>query len=206
MPSSERREMTPLYTFARIVMGIVFALIYPLRAHDRHKLDRDAPFIIVSNHGSMLDPLAIAVKCPRHEIRFLGKKELTKHPVVRWLVKHLHMITLDRHMTDITAMRSALDVLKQGRVVGIFPEGTRRKPENAMQELESGVSLLALRARVPLIPVYLKGQFRPFRTVHMHVGDPIPYEDLLEKGINRGTCDMLTERIAQHTLSLGADA
>lgn len=200
---SEERELSPFYTFARLILSALFALIYPVRAHGRERLDRDAPFIIVSNHSSMLDPLAIAVKCPKHEIRFLGKKELTRNAAVRWLVRHLHMITLDRHMTDMAAMRAALQVLKDGHVLGIFPEGTRRKPEQAMQALESGVSLIALRARVPLIPVYLKGRFRPFRVMHLYVGEPIAYDDLLAGGINRASCDALTGRIADATLSLG---
>lgn len=203
MTANKKRERSPVYSFARFVMGIVFALVYPLRSHNRDRLDREAPFIIVANHSSMLDPLAIAVTCKRYEIRFLGKKELTKHPVVRWLVRHLHMITLDRHTTDIAAMRAAFDVLKQGDVVGIFPEGARRSPEDAMQELETGVSLLALRSRAPLIPVYLKGRFRPFQTVHLYVGDPIDYRDLLAGGVNRATCDALTNRIAEAVLSLG---
>lgn len=203
--TTQRAERSPFYTFARIVMGIVFALIYPVRAHNKERMDRDAPFIIVSSHSSMLDPMAIAVKCKRHEIRFLGKKELTQHPVVRWVVNHLHMITLDRHATDIGAIRAALDVLKQGHVVGIFPEGGRRKPENAMKDLENGVSLLTLRAKVPLIPVHFRGPFKPFRTVHMYVGEPIAYGDLLESGINRATCDALTDRIAQTMLSLGSE-
>jgi len=61
MSDVNRQERTPFYTFARIVLGVFFALIYPVRTHNREKLDQDAPFIIVSNHGSMLDPLAISV-------------------------------------------------------------------------------------------------------------------------------------------------
>lgn len=204
MPSSQSGEITPLYVFARFVMRLVFAFLYPVRAHDTHRLNADAPFIIVANHGSMLDPLAIAVYCSRHEIRYLGKKELTRNPIVRWFVSHLHMITLDRHMTDIAAMRAALAVLKQGRVVGIFPEGTRRKPDEQMQRLETGVSLLALRAAVPIVPVYIKGKFRPFGKVDLYVGDAIAYDDLLVQGITRVTCDALTERIAKTILSLGS--
>ncbi|MGI6655102.1 MAG: lysophospholipid acyltransferase family protein [Christensenellales bacterium] len=203
MSDVNRRDRTPFYSFARIVLGVFFALIYPVRAHNREKLDQDAPFIIVSNHGSMLDPLAISVKCKRHEIRWLGKKELTTHPVVRWLVTHLHMITLDRHMTDLAAMRTALQVLKQGHVLGIFPEGTRRKPEETMQMLEPGVSLLALRAQVPLVPVLIKGTFRPFRRVDLYVGDAIAYDDLLDSGMDRDTRDKLTVRIAEAVLALG---
>lgn len=189
-------ERTPLYTFARLVMKAVFAVIYPLKAYNREQLDRDAPFIIVANHSSMLDPLAIAVHCRRYEIRFMGKKELTKNPVLAWIVRRLHMFTVDRHTTDIKAMRAAVDTLRKGHVLGIFPEGTRRPPEALMDSVESGVSLIALRANVPLIPVYIDGRISAFRRNRLVVGEPIVFDDILAQGVNRASCDALTARIA----------
>ena len=72
-----------------------------------------------------------------------------------------------------------------------------------MQMLEPGVSLLALRARVPLVPVLLKGTFHPFRRVDLYVGDAIAYDDLLDSGMDRDTRDKLTVRIAEAVLALG---
>ncbi len=73
---------------------------------------------------------------------------------------HLHMIPVDRHHSDMEAMRACLRVTKAGGVLGIFPEGTRHK-EGIMEHIESGVALIALRSGVPLIPRVHRRQTAP---------------------------------------------
>ena len=78
----------------------------------------------------------------------------------------------------------------------IFPEGTRHH-EGQMEQIENGTSLIVMRGKAPLIPVYLDKPLKLFRRVNARVGDPIEYGDLLEKGINTETCAELNERMRQ---------
>jgi len=87
-----------------------------------------------------------------------------------------------------------MKVTRDGEILGIFPEGTRHH-NGVMEELESGVGLIALRSRVPLIPLYITGKLKLFRRLHVYVGEPIVTEDLREQGVNKETCDMLLKRI-----------
>lgn len=194
---AEKTERTPLYTFARGVFGLLFHTLMPLRYHGREKLDRqDAPYILISNHRSAIDPFVLAVPVRRYEIRFIGKREITGHKIVEWAVKQLHMIPVTRGATDMGAMRACMQALKDGRVLGIFPEGTRHQPE-MMQTVESGTAMIALRAGVPVVPVYIHGKVGFLRRTHVYVGEPLEMADIKAQGMSNDTIQQLCNRIRQ---------
>lgn len=182
------------YFFARGLLTVFCFLFYPCKLVNKEGANIKAPLMIIANHQSMMDPLLLAVKLRGHVIHFIGKRELTKIKPLKWIVEHLHMIAVSRHASDLTAMRAAGAVLRDGQVLGIFPEGRRRQGV-PMEEMESGVSILALRHRVPLLPVYIHGRPRPFRRVTMTVLPAIDYGDLLEGGIDKAVADQLSKRI-----------
>ena len=180
---SEKRESTPIYSKGCVIIRGLFKTILPVTYHNPTGMDREGPYILLANHQSWMDPVIIAVGCRAHEIRFVGKKEITKNKALAWLVNKLHMITVDRHNTDMQAMRLCNQVLKEGKVLGIFPEGTRHLPD-LMSEVETGAAVLAMRAKVPVLPVYISGKLRLFRRIHVYVGEPMEYLDLLADGMN----------------------
>ena len=185
-----------LYAIAKPIVGLLLKTILPVKFHNRERLAQDPPYIVIANHSSMLDPVIIGVGVIGHQVRFIGKKELTKNKLAAWLFKQLRMIPVDRHNSDMEAMRACMRVTKEGGILGIFPEGTRHH-EGLMTEMESGIGLIALRSRVPLIPVYITGKLKLFRRLHVYVGEAIPTEDLREEGVNRETCEKLMQRITQ---------
>ncbi len=169
---SEKSRHTFWYSLARAVGFILTHSIYPAVYHGRKRFfSLEGPYILAANHQSFLDVFILALVCPR-EIRFLGKIELTRSRVGRYLLGQLHMITVSRHESDIAAMRKCSKVLREGHVLGIFPEGTRHL-EEMMSSVEDGISLLALRENVPIMPVYIHGKPRPFRPVHVITGDAV---------------------------------
>ncbi len=185
------------YPFAKVILTIFSAIFYPCKLENKEAADIPGPFILMCNHQSMMDPVLLAVKLNQHVIHFIGKRELTKYKPLKWIVEHLHMIAVSRHQSDLSAMRAAGAVLKEGKVLGIFPEGKRNRTGPSMEEIETGVSVLALRHKVPLLPVYIAGRPSPFRRTKMIVTSPIAYEDLMERGIDKETADELNERIRQ---------
>ncbi|MBQ8555797.1 MAG: 1-acyl-sn-glycerol-3-phosphate acyltransferase [Clostridia bacterium] len=183
-----------LYTIAYPIAKLLLKTVLPVRYHDAERLDVDAPFIVMGNHESMLDPVIAAMPVKRYQIRFLGKKELWKNPIVAKAFTSMKMIPVDRHNTDMEAMRACMKVTREGNILGIFPEGTRYH-KGLMEELESGVALIALRSRVPLIPIYITGKLKLFRKTDVYVGEPIPMDDLREQGVNKESCEALLARI-----------
>ena len=193
--AAPKRERTAIYTLARIIFGFLFHTIFPLRFHNAQIVEEmQPPDIIMANHRSFADPMALAIKVKRYEIRFIGKRELAHGRLKSWLFSGLHMILVSRHATDMAAMRQCMQTLKEGHILGIFPEGTRHQPE-MMQEVESGTAIIALRARVPLLPVYIDGKIRPFHITHIYYGKPMELDDLYAQGVNNDTAHQLCQRI-----------
>lgn len=185
---------TPMYKVAFGLASFLFRTLLPVKVHGQEEAMMDAPYILIANHQHMMDPLIIGWPCCRYHIRFMGKKELAKNPIAKWLFDRLLMITVDRHHTDMGAIRSALKVLREGHVLGIFPEGTRHK-EGVMENLESGIAMLALMGKVKLLPAYVSGKPRLFRPIHLYYGKPISLKDIAAKGVNKESCDEVLERI-----------
>jgi 1-acyl-sn-glycerol-3-phosphate acyltransferase len=82
------------------------------------------------------------------------------------------------------------------KILLIFPEGTRHH-EGQMEQIENGASLIAMRTRAPIIPMYIDRKLSFFKVTRMYVGEPIAYDDLLEKGINAETCEEMNERFRE---------
>lgn len=193
------------FVIGRVIFAIYFHILCFLRVTGREKLDvQDAPYILIGNHTTLADPIIAAYLVRHYEVNFLGKKELAEIPLVGRLLMHMHMIPVNRHNSDMEAMRACLKVTRAGGVLGIFPEGTRHV-DGVMEHVESGVALIALRSGVPLIPVYIDGKPRLFRRLNVRVGDAIPMDDLRQQGVNKETCQVLLERITAAYRTLTAE-
>ncbi len=188
-------KFTPMYVAARVAAALLFHTIFPVKWHHVERAQMDAPYLLLGNHNCMLDPLIIGLPVYRYHIRYLGKRELVRYKPLKWLFDKLRMIPVDRHNMDMAAMRACLKTLREGHVLGIFPEGTRHK-QGVMQDMESGVSLMALRAGVRLLPAYISGKPRLFRSVHVYYGEPLSIRDIAGSGVNKEACDEVMKRVA----------
>lgn len=196
MENNKTKKRNKAYAFVQFLANVLSHTIMPVTFHNREQLNMDAPYILIANHQSMLDPLYISYACKKHEIRWLGKKEIAKMPVICWFAKKMNMIHVDRHNTDMAAMRQCMGAVKNGEVLGIFPEGTRHQPD-LMHEVESGTAFIALRAGVPLLPVYTTRRISFFRRAHTYVGQPMDISDLKAQGMNTETVETLCKRIQE---------
>lgn len=195
MSDKAHQERTPVYQVLIRIVRVIAAVIFPMRFHDRARVDAlNAPYIIIGNHKSFMDPIAVALGVRHDEIHFVGKKELGKYKPVDWLFNKLHAIMIGRGETDMAAMRKCMQTLKDGHVLGIFPEGTRHQKE-MMEHVESGAALIALRSKVPVIPVYIHGKIRPFHVNHIYFGEVMDLSDLYQEGINSESVKTLCDRI-----------
>ena len=200
----KKSDKSLIYSIMVPIVGVLFKTILPVKYHGlEHITSLDAPYIMMGNHTTMLDPFMMALAVPKQQIRFIGKKELWKFPPFAWFANSINAIPVDRHNTDMEAMRSCMRVTREGHVLGIFPEGTRHH-KGLMTELESGVAMIALRSKVPLVPVYIAGKLGFFRKLHVYVGQPIMMDDLRAEGINTQTCQALLGRITETYAALDA--
>ena len=201
-PVSDRRSL--IYEFLRVLSWIVFHTVMPVKCHHRERLNEEAPYILIANHQHALDPLAMAVFIPGRQICFLGKKELGKNRLANRLLTSAHVILVGRGETDMAAMRNCMKAMRMKKILLIFPEGTRHH-KGQMEEIQNGTSLIALRSGVPIVPIYIDRKLGVFRRTNLYVGEPIPYGDLLEKGINADTCEEMNERFRERFRKMIAD-
>ena len=164
------------YYFFRALVIPLLHLLFPFRVTGRENIPSEGAAILCSNHVCMLDPLFIAVATRRY-IRYISKKELFDNKFLGWFFRHLGMFPVARGGTDMTAMRTMMAVLKEGGVLGIFPQGHRYRMDDN-RTLETGTAVIALRARVPVIPIHVRGPVRLFRMNEIHIGAPVPLDDL----------------------------
>ena len=185
-----------LYEITRVLAHIVFHTVMPVKFHHRERLMQDPPFVLIANHRHALDPVAMAMGIPKKQIVFLAKKELAKSKPVQHILTRLHCILVDRHNTDMEAMRACMKAVKMNKILLIFPEGTRHH-EGQMEQIETGTALIAMRSKAPVIPIYIDRKMGFFKVTNLYVGEPIPYDDLLAEGINTETCEQMNERMRE---------
>ena len=172
---------------------VVTKLLFFVRIEGKENLP-EGGCIIMGNHIAWLDPFLLAMCARDREIRFMGKKELWGNRFFAWIAKQVRGIPVDRGNADMASIRMSMTVLKAGYTLGIFPEGTRSKGEG-MLPLQGGASLLALRSKSAVVPVYIDGDYKLFKQMVVRVGKPVDMDDLIAGRINKDTCDALTERI-----------
>jgi 1-acyl-sn-glycerol-3-phosphate acyltransferase len=118
-------------------------------------IPKHGPFILASNHISYLDPMVLPVTCSR-KMAFVAKEQLFQKKGLGFILKHLGAFPIRRQSSDIKAIRQILKCLKQGRPVLIFPEGTR-KAKNQNQDVQSGIGMIAVKTKLPVVPVRVDG-------------------------------------------------
>jgi 1-acyl-sn-glycerol-3-phosphate acyltransferase len=129
-------------------------LYFPFTAHHTSKIPRQGAFILASNHISNLDPVVLGI-CSVRRLNFMAKIELFKG-ALGFVLTRLGSFPVKRGGSDFGALKEALKRLKNGRVILIFVEGTRRIG-NAPSKAQAGVGFLAMKSGVPIVPVFLKG-------------------------------------------------
>jgi len=121
-------------------------------------LPAKGPAILVCNHTSSLDPVLLQAAVPR-VITWMMAREYNNVFGVQWFLNAIEPILVERSGRDMAATRAALRALKDGKILGLFPEG-RIERTTALEEFQTGVALLALKSRAPVYPAYLDGSQR----------------------------------------------
>ena len=148
-----------LYAITRCYSG----LFLDWRANKACPFPRDGGAIILANHSSPVDPMLLwmnhASYWPEHHIRvpeFLMAREYYEQPgFIGWISRTLHSIPVDRDGRDTAAVRESLRRLKAGKLVGIFPEGGINPHPDRLRPGRPGLAWMALKARVPVFPVFI---------------------------------------------------
>lgn len=165
-----------LYWTLHKIIELFFKYICKWQVFGRENLPQSGPVIIISNHVGNWDSLALGIAMNR-QVCYMAKQELFDIPLLGFIIKRLGAFPVKRGGGDRSALKAAQQILQEGKVIGIFPEGTRSKT-GQLQPFKAGAAVLAQRTGSPIVPVGLidtKNIFRKgwFRTFKVNIGPPI---------------------------------
>ena len=162
---------------AYIITIIVFKLFFKVEIIDYKKVPMEGPVIFCANHNSMLDMFFLGYKLKRW-IHWMAKEELFRNPIAAYVLNKLGVFPVKRGSGDVGSIKNAFKLLEEGKVVGIFPQGTRINPENIEKvRVKPGAALIALRTGVPIVPAFVQGSYRIFGKMKVVYGDPFTIEN-----------------------------
>jgi len=149
------------YSAVRSSANLVLGLLSGREVRGIENIPRTGALIVASNHLSFWDPPLVGSAVPR-EAYYLAKEELFETPVLGWMIRSVHSIPIRRGSADLRGLSRAIAILKRGKTLVMFPEGSRMK-DGELHPARPGLGLLAVQADATIVPCYISGSNRPRR-------------------------------------------
>jgi len=177
--------MNPLYFIGWCILVPIYKLMFFFKVNGKENVPKKGAYIICSNHLSNHDPIMLGVSF-RRQIYYMAKAELFKNPFGAMIIRWLGAFPVQRGAGDGKAINEAEEVVKKGRLLGIFIEGTRSKTGEFLRP-KSGAAMVAYQMNVPVIPVCITPKdkkYKLFKRVTVSIGKPMTPQEL---GLNKGS-------------------
>lgn len=176
-------------------------LFYPMKFIGKENIPEGGA-LVCANHSSAVDPFFLAFALGRNrQIRAMAKESLLNMFFIGKILKLVGTFGVRRGASDIHAVKYALDELKKGEYVVLFPEGTRVKSREE-GEPKTGAAMLACRTGVNVLPVYIPMRKKPFRINRVYVGKPYKMETPGRRA-NAKDYEAFTEELMDKIYDLG---
>jgi 1-acyl-sn-glycerol-3-phosphate acyltransferase len=169
--------------------------------------------VILCNHRCPLDPSFMALAVPR-VVHWMVAREYCDHPAMRWILRTCEAIPTNRGGSDTAATRMAIRLVAAGELVALFPEGRINTSPEILLPGRPGAALVALKARVPVVPCFIRGAPYDGTTlgcllmpaaVRLTFGQPIDLSAYYGREGDRQTLEELTRRFLREIAQLGGD-
>jgi 1-acyl-sn-glycerol-3-phosphate acyltransferase len=193
--------MNPLYWVGYALCKTVAKVGFQYQAFGQENIIEDGPAIMAANHQSYLDPPLVGITC-RAEIYFLARKTLFKNKFLGSMLSRVNALPVDLSGADLTAIRTIINLLKQGQRTAIFPEGTRSLT-GEIQRARPGIGMIIAKTLAPVVPMRIFGSFEAWpkggkielSPITVVVGKPIRFkkEDFVMK--SRDAYQKISEQV-----------
>lgn len=147
-----------------------------------------------------MDPILIGCILPR-QVFFMAKVELFKFPIFSWLLKKLGAFPVRRGTADLSAIKNSLKVLKEEKVFGIFPEGTRNK-SGKIRTFSHGVAAIAHKSKAQTVPIAIIGDYKIFKPIKVKIGKPLDFNKYYERKSSTQLLEEMTLEMEEALKSL----
>lgn len=195
----------PLTTWKKIerkvvkaFLGLLYRIAYRVKVVGIENVPEEGPAIICANHINYLDAAAVVIFNKRN-VSFIAKEDLFHSKALNWLAHVFDIIPIKRGKQDMESMKRSMKLLKEGEILGIFPEGTRKGIAKNVKT-KNGAAFMAVRNGVKVVPVGIQGSFKPFSRVVLNYGKPIEFEK--QKSPDKDYLDQASEKIMEQIIML----
>ena len=199
------------YRIAWLVLNVIEKVLFGFVVKGRERVPMTGGVVIASNHISYCDPPVLGSGVPR-EMHYLAKEELFKNPVFGGMIRSYNAIPLKRSGGDVGALRKAVRLIRQGRAVLMFPEGTRSLSGRLLKP-KAGVGMIGSLTSAPVVPAYVEGTndlgaaFLRKRRLTVSFGEPvIPSDFKDESSDERERYAKITDEVMRRIAGLAKEA
>ena len=204
-----KRKGTRAYRFIYALFSGIVGFLFNYKVIGAEKERDEGRYIVCANHVSATDAIALCYAFRKNQVCFMAKKELFKIPLLAQLIKVLGAFPIDRGGSDVGAIKKAVNIVKDGKCLGIFPQGHRYPGEDPRTtKTKNGMALIATRAEADIVPCYIwrkNNKFRLFGRTYIIVGDPIAYETLGYDPEGSGEYARITEIVFDRICTMGEE-
>ena len=171
------KPLNRFFVFVYYVVGALVFLLHPTKMEGVEKLpERGA--LLCPNHSSNWDPVLLGLRLPvNYRLHVMAKEELFQNPILGWIIRKLGAFPVSRGGNDINTVRTAMQAIKDGDNLLIFPEGTTVHDgigyvDGLPAHAKAGVAMIGVRTGAVLVPVFMDGKKRLFHRTRIIIGDP----------------------------------
>lgn len=194
MEKKESKRESWVYYLAIFLVKIWYAIFFKVEIIGKENIPKEGNGVLCSNHYSNYDPISTALYLDRLP-HYIAKKELFKNKLFSWVFTQLGVFPIDRAASmDMKAVKTALKVLKEGELLGIFAEG-RRVKEGEDVAAKAGVALFAMKGNAPVIPCAISGTYKFRSKITVHYGEPLTLDEFRGQKLTTEVMEQITEVI-----------
>lgn len=184
----------------RVLVRGFLCLVFRIKVLGEENLPKEGGVVVAVNHRSNWDPVIMGAVTKR-KLRSIAKAELFKSKIGSLFFKALGAFPVERGKGDIGAVKTSLKLLAGGEALLIFPEGTRTNDE-AQAKAKTGAVMMASHADVPIIPVYISGEFKWMNKITVNFGQIIHIQKEDGEKLSRDKLQELSDSLMQNIRQL----
>lgn len=194
------RHIIGFINFLRVLVIPGFYLLRPYRIFGNKKV-ADGACIYVSNHYGLMDPVYIA-STTWEGIHFVGKREIFESSFLGGIARKAKAISVNRDGNDVRGLLDCFKCLRNDEKICIYPEGTRNKTDEEMLPFRHGAAVMAIKCKVPIIPVVIYKKPKFFRCTHILVGMPMELSEYYGKKLSDEEMGQIDEYLRQYMIDM----
>ena len=199
-----------LFVFIYYVVGFVADLLHPVSVEGMERLPESGA-LLCPNHASNWDPILVALKLPKnYRLHIMAKEDLFQNPLLGWLLRKVGAFPVSRGNNDINTVRTAMQAIKDGDNLLIFPEGTVVRNgvgyiDGLPAHAKAGVAMIGVRTGAVLVPVFVDGEKRLFHRTRIIFGEPFQPHYTGRRGTSE-EMQQIADGILEAAYALGGQA